>query len=90
MHDPTLTWPDTNRTLRLLTDASEEDLTSAGPLVHWPWPNIFRGTRNDGLLAINSSRHLNQNEFSEAAFARSPNESGAKLAGNPVAAEECQ
>jgi hypothetical protein len=53
-------------------------------------PNIFRRPRNDSLLAINRSRHLNQNEISEAEFARSLDETGAKLAGNPVAAEEYQ
>ena len=53
-------------------------------------PNIFRRPRNGGQLAINRSRHLNQNEISEAAFAWSLDETGAKLAGNPVAAEECQ
>jgi hypothetical protein len=52
--------------------------------------NIFRRTRNDGLLAITSSRHLNEDEISEAAFAQSLDETGAKLAGNPVPAVECQ
>jgi hypothetical protein len=50
-------------------------------------PNIFRRTRTEGLLAINLSHHLSQDEISETAFARSVDGTGAKLAGDPVAAE---